>query len=602
MTRVLDTAEAFVQDALAGFAAVHGDLVRQVDGGVVRAEPLPPGRAAVVVGGGSGHYPAFAGVVGAGLAAGAVCGNVFTSPSAGQAYRVARAADAGGGVLFSYGNYAGDVLHFGAAEERLRAEGIDTRTVLCTDDIASAPADRIADRRGIAGDFVVFKVAGAAAERGDSLDEVERLAIAANHRTRTLGVAFGGCTFPGADGPLFTVPDGMMSVGLGIHGEPGIRDVPMGSAAEIAEILVSELLADVPEDRGDRVAVLVNGLGTVKYEELFVLYGQVAARLGDAGLTVVEPECGELVTSLDMAGVSVTLFWLTEELEELWRAPAYTPAYRKGRVERSSSPGGSDDARAAASLDPERPVSEPDRTASPASVERADRALVLLAAMQATLHEHEDELGRIDAIAGDGDHGVGMRRGIDAALDAATAARDAGLSAALRAAGEGWSEIAGGTSGALWGAALTSLAPALDRDDVTAAHVAAAARTALETVVRLGRAQVGDKTMVDALVPYVERLEAAAAAGLPLAESLVSAAADATTAARATSELRPALGRARPLAERSLGHPDAGATSLALVLTAINQTAVNQTSIAQASTTQTSTTQTSTARTEGRTP
>jgi dihydroxyacetone kinase len=586
MTRVLDTAEGFVQDALAGFAAVHGDLVRRVDGGVVRAESLADGHVAVVVGGGSGHYPAFAGVVGAGLAAGAVCGNVFTSPSAGQAYRVARAADVGGGVLFSYGNYAGDVLHFGAAQERLRAEGIDTRTLLVTDDIASAPADRIADRRGIAGDFVVFKVAGAAAGRGDSLDEVERLAIAANHRTRTLGVAFGGCTFPGADGPLFTVPEGMMSVGLGIHGEPGIRDVPMGSAAEIAEILVSELLADVPDDRGDRVAVLVNGLGTVKYEELFVLYGQVAARLGQAGLTVVEPECGELVTSLDMAGVSVTLFWLTEELEELWRAPAYTPAYRKGRVERHSSPGGSDDARVAASPDPaspdpERSVSEPIETASPASVERADRALVLLAAMQATLHEHEDELGRIDAIAGDGDHGVGMRRGIDAALDAATAARDSGLIAALRAAGEGWSEIAGGTSGALWGAALTSIAPALDRDDVTAAHVAAAARTALDTLVRLGRAKVGDKTMVDALVPYVERLEAAAVAGLPLADSLASAAADATTAAEATSALRPALGRARPLAERSLGHPDAGATSLALVLTAIAQTGITPISIAR---------------------
>lgn len=578
MTRVLDTAEAFVQDALAGFAAVHADLVRTVDGGVVRADPLPPGRVAVVVGGGSGHYPAFAGVVGSGLAAGAVCGNVFTSPSAGQAYRVASAADAGGGVLFSYGNYAGDVLHFGAAQERLRAEGIDTRTLLVTDDIASAPPERIADRRGIAGDFVVFKVAGAAAERGDSLDEVERLAIAANHRTRTLGVAFGGCTFPGADGPLFTVPDGMMSVGLGIHGEPGIRDVPMGSAAEIAEILVSELLADVPEDRGDRVAVLVNGLGTVKYEELFVLYGQVAARLGDAGLTVVEPECGELVTSLDMAGVSVTLFWLTDELEELWRAPAYTPAYRKGLVERAApaaSAGGSDGVRAAANGSPSVPVApatRPAEAASPSSVERADRALELLAAMRATLHEHEEELGRIDAIAGDGDHGVGMRRGIDAALAAAATSRDAGLSAALRAAGEAWSEIAGGTSGALWGAALASLAPTLDRDDLSTAQVAAAARAALDTLVRLGRAKVGDKTMVDALVPYVERLEAAAAAGLPPAESLAAAAAEATAAARATSALRPALGRARPLAERSLGHPDAGATSLALVLTTIART------------------------------
>ncbi|MDR7385790.1 dihydroxyacetone kinase family protein [Promicromonospora iranensis] len=569
MTRVLDTAEDFVRDALAGFAAVHGDLVRQVDGGVVRAEPLPTGRVAVVVGGGSGHYPAFAGVVGTGLAAGAVCGNIFTSPSAGQAYRVAAAADSGGGVLFSYGNYAGDVLHFGAAQERLRAEGIDARTVLCTDDVASAPPDRIDDRRGIAGDFVVFKVAGAAAERGDPLDEVERLAIAANHRTRTLGVAFGGCTFPGADGPLFTVPDGVMSVGLGIHGEPGIRDVPMGSADEIAEILVSELLGDVPVDRGDRVAVVVNGLGTVKYEELFVLYGQVAARLGAAGLTVVEPECGELVTSLDMAGVSVTLFWLTEELEELWRAPAYTPAYRKGRVERPAATGIPDDAHAVADSVPGPAVPRRAENASAASVERADRALELLTAVRATLHEHEEELGRIDAIAGDGDHGVGMRRGVDAALDAATVARADGLGAVLRAAGEGWSEVAGGTSGALWGAALVSLPPSLDRGDLTVAQAAAAARAALDTVVRLGRAKVGDKTMVDALVPYVERLESADATGLPLAEALAAAAADAMAAARATSALRPALGRARPLAERSLGHPDAGATSLALVLSTI---------------------------------
>jgi dihydroxyacetone kinase len=162
-----------------------------------------------------------------------------------------------------------------------------------------------------------------------------------------------------------------------------------------------------------------------------------------------------------------------------------------------------------------------------------------------------------------------MRRGIDAALDAATAMRTGGLDAVLRAAGESWSEVAGGTSGALWGAALASLAPSLDRGDLTVEQGAAAARAALDTVVRLGRAKVGDKTMVDALVPYVERLESAAATGLPLTEALVAAAEDATAAARATAALRPALGRARPLAERSLGHPDAGATSLALVLSTI---------------------------------
>lgn len=565
MTRIHNDPSAFVSETLAGFAAAHASLIRAVDGGVVRAAPAPRGSVAVVVGGGSGHYPAFAGVVGQGLAAGAVCGNIFTSPSAGQAYRVAKAADRGGGVLFSFGNYAGDVLHFGEAEERLRAEGIDARTVLCTDDIASAPIDELDKRRGIAGDFVVFKVAGAAAERGDDIDEVERLARLANHRTRTLGVAFGGCTFPGADEPLFTVPEGMMSIGLGIHGEPGIRDVPRTSSAELAGILVDQLLADVPEPRGDRAAVIVNGLGSVKYEELFVLFGDVAARLRDAGVTVVEPEVGELVTSLDMAGASVTLLWLDDELEPLWAAPAYTPAYRKGAV------------------DPAAPVVERDEVvadvaaasvvaASDWSRAAATEALAYLEAARAVIHENEAELGRIDAIAGDGDHGVGMRTGIDAACTAADP--EAGLSPMLTAAGDAWSEKAGGTSGALWGAMLAAIGRALDDEGVEGrATLAAAARAALDAVTSRGGATVGDKTMVDALDPYVRTLEERLRAGGSIAAALLAAAGAASTAAEETAALRPKLGRARPLAEKSVGHPDAGATSLALIAIAIARTA-----------------------------
>lgn len=561
MTRIANSAADFVPQALAGFVAAHGELVRAVDGGVVRANPAPRGAVAVVIGGGSGHYPAFAGVVGAGMAAGAVCGNIFTSPSAGQAYRVAKAAYRGGGVLFSFGNYAGDVLHFGEAQERLREEGIDARTVLCTDDIASAPIDEIHMRRGIAGDFTVFKIAGAAAERGDSLDEVERLARLANHRTRTLGVAFGGCTFPGADEPLFTVPEGMMSIGLGIHGEPGIRDVPRTSSAELAQTLVDALLGDVPENRGDRVAVIVNGLGTVKYEELFVLFGDVAARLEGAGITVVQPEVGELVTSLDMAGASVTFLWLDDELEPLWAAPAYTPAYRKGRIEIT------------AASDPEVAEVEQDAAvavtaASEWSQHAAAVALTYLDVVRTTLHEHETELGRIDAIAGDGDHGVGMRTGIDAATDAANPA--AGLSAMLAAAGDAWSEKAGGTSGALWGAMLRAIGGALDHDDADPRSTAAqAARAALHAVTSRGGASVGDKTMVDALDPFARTLAARLSAGDDIGDALHAAAHAATDAAAATSALRPALGRARPLAEKSLGHPDAGATSLALIATAI---------------------------------
>ena len=575
MTRIANDPADFVPQALAGFVAAHGDLVRAVDGGVVRAAPAPRGSVAVVVGGGSGHYPAFAGVVGPGLASGAVCGNIFTSPSAGQAYRVAKTAHRGGGVLFSFGNYAGDVMHFGEAQDRLRAEGVDVRTVLCTDDIASAPPERAAERRGIAGDFTVFKIAGAAAERGDDLDSVERLARHANDRTRTLGVAFAGCTFPGAEEPLFTVPEGMMSIGLGIHGEPGIRDVPLTTSAELATTMVDALLADTPDARGERVAVIVNGLGTVKYDELFVLFGDIAARLADAGLTVVQPEVGELVTSLDMAGASVTLLWLDDELEPLWAAPAYTPAYRKGAVgviARGSFEGDAGDEDEGVATDE---TGHETREASAQSQRAARNALEYLAAVRRTLHENEAELGRIDAIAGDGDHGVGMRNGIDAACAAADPT--AGLERMLADAGDAWSEKAGGTSGALWDVALRAIGRALDRsvdqesaDPRVAIREAAAA--ALDAITERGGASVGDKTMVDALDPYVRVLSEQLTAGAEVPDALAAAARAASDAAAATTALRPTRGRARPLAEKSLGHPDAGATSLALIATTIAAT------------------------------
>ncbi len=227
MTRIFDDPESFVERCPRGFARAHRGRVRRVDGGVVRAPPLRDGQVAVVIGGGSGHYPAFAGLVGSGPRGRRRVRQHLHVALASQALRVARAADAGGGILFSYGNYAGDVIHFGEAERELRAAGVDARTVLVTDDIASAPPAERADRRGIAGDLCVFHIAGAAAEEGADLDEVERLAVHANDRTRTLGVAFAGCTLPGADTPLFTVPEGMMSIGLGIHGEPGVHDVPL---------------------------------------------------------------------------------------------------------------------------------------------------------------------------------------------------------------------------------------------------------------------------------------------------------------------------------------------------------------------------------------
>jgi dihydroxyacetone kinase len=563
MTRIFDDPADFATDVLDGLIAAHPDYVAGVDGGVVRSTTVPAGQVAVVIGGGSGHYPSFAGLVGPGIATGSACGNLFASPSVGQIHRVSKAAHHGGGVLLSYGNYAGDVLNFDAAERRLRAEGIDARTVRVTDDIASAPLEEIEKRRGIAGDFVVFKIAGAAAEAGFDLDDVERLAKRANARTRSLGVAFDGCTLPGATKPLFTVPEGMMSVGLGIHGEPGIFDIPMPTATELAELLVSRLLVERPEGAGERVAVILNGLGTVKYEELYILYRRILPLLEREGLRVVEPEVGEIVTSLDMSGLSLTLSWLDDELETLWSAAADTPAYRKGvagaRVRA--------DAQVIAAS-----VERAHEDASSAARRAGGVAAALLEAVAQTIDSNADELGRIDAIAGDGDHGIGMKRGIGAAVVSAraSAASDLGVHELLSVAAERWSEEAGGTSGALWAGAITAIADRLGNgESYSTTDVVDAARAGLEEVKSMGKAEVGDKTMIDAMVPYVGRLTAEIEAGSPLALALARAAETARDAAEATASLSPRLGRARPLAAKSIGHPDAGAISFGLIVARI---------------------------------
>jgi dihydroxyacetone kinase len=558
MTHVLVDPRSFAADALAGLCDLHPDLIRAVPGGVVRATHTATGKVAVVVGGGSGHYPAFAGYVGRGLADAAVVGDVFASPSARQVHDVARAADRGAGVLLAFGNYAGDALNFGLAAERLRAEGVPTEVIAVTDDIASATADRVHERRGVAGDVIVFKTAGAAAEAGYDLDGVARVARSTNAQTRSLGVAFSGCTLPGAPEPLFTVPADVMGVGLGVHGEAGIAERPIATAHELSALLVDGILADAPDAAGERVAVILNGLGATKYEELFVLWHHVGRRLREAGLELVAPAAGELVTSLDMAGCSLTVSWLDEETTGLWCAPAYTAAFRLGAPEPAAPAAAAPISSAAARRWP--PASEESATA-------AAEIVRILGRIASALGEAEAELGRIDARAGDGDHGRGMALGSHSAHAAGAAALEAGAGASsvLAAAADAWADRCGGTSGALWGVALRAWSEAFsDTSGVSPADVGRGARHALDAVVRLGGAQVGDKTLVDAAYPFVETLNALLETGVPLAAAWRAAAREATSAAEATAALEPRLGRARPLAQRSLGHPDAGAVSLAL--------------------------------------
>ncbi|MEZ7898422.1 MAG: dihydroxyacetone kinase family protein [Flaviflexus sp.] len=568
MTRLINDPENFPSEAAEGYLLANKRHVRGLYGGAVRATKTPEKKVALVIGGGTGHYPAFAGWVGHGMADGVVMGNIFSSPSAAQAVSVAKAAERGGGVLIAFGNYAGDVLHFGDAAAQLTAQGIPAKAVVTTDDIASAGPDEIEKRRGIAGWVPIFKTTGAAAERGLEFDEVERVFHKANSRTRTLGVAFSGCTLPGADEPLFTVPEGKMAIGLGVHGEPGISEEPLGTADEVAALLVERLLEERPEGNDGRVIALLNGLGAAKYEEMFVTFRAVNKLLEESGLTVVDGEVGEFATSLDMSGISLTLFWVDDELDSLWNDPVDTPSYRRGSVDSSDL---RDDLGELSQEPTKLQVTE---EGSDDSKKLASAIADTLDKLTALLDEKSAELGKLDAIAGDGDHGIGMHRGAENATVAARrlSGDGAGAGTTLAGAGEAWSATAGGTSGALWGVVLGAAGQGISDNDLPSdEQVADVVRRVADALLAAGGAQLGDKTMLDALLPFADALEAEVKGEGSLAEKWNRASAVATEAANKTADLSPKIGRARPLAERSVGHADPGAVSLAYIIEAIGQ-------------------------------
>jgi len=579
MTRLINDAQRFAAESLSGFAAAHSDDVHLVpDAGVTSTEAPEAAQVAVVMGGGSGHHPAFLGWVGPGLVNGAVSGNIFSSPSAAQVVRVAQSASQGQPVLLLPINYAGDILHFSEARDRMRADGHDVRLVAVTDDIASAPAEDAAARRGIAGSFIVAKIVGAAVQSGAGIDDIERLARRANDATRSLGLAFSGCTLPGSPGPNFDVPDSKMALGLGIHGEPGLRMLDLESADHAADVLVDEMFQERAPLSGARVAVLVNGLGSTKYDELHVLFSRIAQRVESAGMTLVAPVVDELVTSLDMAGASLSITYLDDEMEELWRAPAHSPAFtRRAPEDRSATPTRTTTA-------PKRTATRPDDSASPTddAHEPASEASVRLAAQIADaldvaaseMDVRADELARLDSVAGDGDHGACMQRGSRAAHAAASEAVSRGAGAALAAAGDAWSEVGGGTSGALWGAGLRAAGERVDGDDRPAADVL---RTTVEafalTIAERGGASVGDKTMIDAIAPFSSALSASIGSGEAPATAWHSAAVSAASSAQRTAEITARRGRSRTHGDASLGTPDPGAISFALIVAALDQQA-----------------------------
>ena len=328
MRKLINEPDRVAAETIEGLALAFPQYVRRLEGWpcVVRRNSPHSGKVAILTGGGSGHEPMFAAFTGRGMADASVAGNIFASPPPPPIVEAAKAAHGGRGVAFLYGNYAGDVLNFDVAAEMLEGLGIRVGTVRITDDVASAPADRSEERRGIAGGMLVMKAAGAKAELGASLDEVMAAAHHANENTRTMGVALSSCIIPASGRPIFALGEGEMEIGMGIHGEPGVERGKLGTADQVAANMVGRILADLPFKRGDEAAVMINGLGATPLGELFIVFRSVARLLTSAGIGIGRSYVGNYVTSLEMAGCSVSLMRLDAELKSLLFAAAETPA------------------------------------------------------------------------------------------------------------------------------------------------------------------------------------------------------------------------------------------------------------------------------------
>lgn len=317
-------------EQLEGLLYACGGKLIKVDGysGVYRHD-IKDDQVIVVTGGGSGHEPMFAGYVGKGLADAAALGEVFASPSPDIIIETTKAAQKGKGVLFVYGNYAGDNMNFDIAAELLEEEGIQVKTVRVTDDISAAPLSKMSDRRGVAGDMYVLKIAGAAVEAGYDLDALHEVTAKANFNTRTMGVALGACSIPQTGKFNFDLADDELELGMGIHGEPGVRRQKMTSADEINEEIISRLCDDIELKNGDRVCVTINNLGASTYTELLIANRKVHKELAKRGIQIYETLIGNYCTSQEMAGYSVTIFRLDDELQKLYDMPCDGFAWRK---------------------------------------------------------------------------------------------------------------------------------------------------------------------------------------------------------------------------------------------------------------------------------
>lgn len=564
MRKIINGVDDFVDEVIDGILLAHPQALRPASAdrrALVRRDAGEGGRVGIVTGGGSGHLPLFLGYVGQGLASGVAVGNVFSSPSAQQIYAATKASDCGAGVLYLYGNYGGDVYNFDIAGDLAANDGIRTTTVLGADDILSAPPEKAHTRRGVAGLFFAYKTAGAAAERGDNLDQVTAIAQKTADRVRTMGVGLAPTILPAAGEPTFELDDGDMEIGVGIHGEPGNHRGPLETADQITDRFLTEILRELKLVEGDEVAVLVNGLGATPPEELYLIYRRVHTVLAERGVKIHRQFIGEYVTSLEMAGASLSILHLDDELTELIDAPAWSPFFEQNS-------GGEPASGDVADIEFDQEI---DATREARTVSEPGRVRGVVLNVAKAMPAHAEELRSLDAAIGDGDLGVTITAGAAEVRKAVEALpENAHPAEIMRAAGAAFAVANPSTYAALIGGGLMAAAEALDDSErLELGDVRAAVRALQARIMERGGAQVGDKTVVDVLDAVSSAL---ASFDDDAQDSVVTAAA--VEAAHATVEegknASSQRGRAGWLGERTIGHRDPGSVAMLRIIEAIN--------------------------------
>jgi ATP-dependent dihydroxyacetone kinase len=560
MKKLINDPSNVVREMLEGVVALSPATILLANENVVLQSNLPAPaqrKVAVISGGGSGHEPAHAGYVGTGMLTAAVAGDVFTSPSTDAVLAGIRAASGPAGALLIVKNYTGDRLNFGLAAELARAEGIPIEIVVVADDVAlteTVSADR---RRGIAGTVLVHKFAGAAAEKGLSLAEVAQTARHASEQLSSMGISLGSCTLPSVGKPGFVLGDQEIEVGLGIHGEQGVRRMPMATADQLTSLVLETIDADRKLGVGDRVILMINGLGSTPPLELSIVARAAIADLEARGVSVERAWAGTFLSALDMPGFSLSVMHVDDAALELIDAPTHAGAWPQGGKVNH-------DRVLAASHQPALPSEE--RVSTPAG----DRLRAAARAAANALIAAEEQLTDLDSIAGDGDLGASMKRGGEAIL-ALPALAFSDVSHGLMSMGDALRKAIAGSSGPFYATAMMRASRHLtDTPAPTAEQMAAAFAEAVEAISNLGGAKPGDRTMIDALHPAAVAFSAALSSRQPSAKAWESAVAAGIAGTEATKLMKPRLGRASYLGDRVVGHPDGGAVAVTLWLQALS--------------------------------